>query len=154
MGTHLNYSYVVNKLQNLPEIMIKNDFVIWDWNKGELEWGYPLSVDGHLFGKDEIEVLASMLSYTSPNSFEEALHVFKNVFSSRIGMSYSKALIFNNPCNKVQKDVENFHGEMHQDILLKYWNEGKQINYKAFYGYINKSVHEEVNISLISRYDT
>ena len=50
MGNHLNYSYVVDKAQRLPGFIDKNDeYLYWDWSKSELDWAYPLSVDGHIF---------------------------------------------------------------------------------------------------------
>ena len=144
MGINLDFSYVVNKIQVLPQFEQKDDFIHWEWNKSELDWAYPLSMDGHLFSKQEMEILVKNLDYSSPNSLEDAMQVFKDIFSSRLGMSYKKARIFNNPCNKVQKEIDNFHGNIHQDTLLNYWEAGKRIKYQEYYGYVNKSVHEEV----------
>jgi hypothetical protein len=66
-------------------------------------------------------------------------------------MSYKKARIVNNPCNKVQSEVENLHGSMHQDNLLKLWQENKQINIEILQGYTNKSVHEDINFEFEER---
>jgi hypothetical protein len=145
MGIHLNYSYVVNKTQKLPHFIDKdNGFLFWDWSNSEYDWAYPLSVDGHIFSVEEIKVLASHFDYKGPNSFENILQKEKILFSKRFGMSFKKARIFNNPCNKVQIEVINLHGEMHQDDLLKIWEGGQEIDIDFLQGYINKSVHENV----------
>jgi hypothetical protein len=145
MGNHLNYSYVVDKAQKLPQFIDKDDeFLYWDWSDSEHDWAYPLSVDGHIFGVEEIRVLAVHFDYKGPNSFEGILQKEKVFFSKRLGMSYKKARILNNPCNKVQTEVKNLHGDMHQDDLLKIWDSGQEINVEVFQGYINKSVHEDI----------
>lgn len=145
MGNHLNYSFVVDKAQKLPQFIDKDDeFLYWDWSDSEHDWAYPLSVDGHIFGVEEIRVLAVHFDYNGPNSFEGILQKEKGLFSKRLGMSYKKARILNNPCNKVQTEVKNLHGDMHQDYLLKIWDSGQEIDVKALQGYINKSVHEDI----------
>jgi hypothetical protein len=147
MGNHLNYSYVVDKAQKLPQFINKVDeFLYWDWSDSDSEhdWAYPLSVDGHIFGVEEIRLLAEYFDYKGPNSFEGILQKVKGLFSKRIGMSYKKARILNNPCNKVQTEVKNLHGEMHQDELLKIWDSGQEIDVEVLQGYINKSVHEDL----------
>ena len=145
MGNHLNYSYVVDKAQKLPQFIDKDDeFLFWDWSDSEHDWAYPLSVDGHLFRVEELRVLAVYFDYKGPNSFESILQKEKEFFSMRLGMSYKKARILNNPCNKVQTEVKNLYGDMHQDDLLKIWDSGQEINVEVLQGYINKSVHEDV----------
>jgi hypothetical protein len=145
MGNHLNYSYVVDKAQKLPHFIDKDDeFLFWDWSDSEHDWAYPLSVDGHIFRVEELRVLAVHFDYKGPNSFESILQKEKEFFSKRIGMSYKKARILNNPCNKVQTEVKNLHGDMHQDDLLKIWDSGQEIDVEVLQGYINKSVHEDV----------
>lgn len=152
MGENLSYSYVVKKDQPLPDLERSNRMICWDWHKSKLDWGYPLSVDGHLFNKKEMEILVEHLHYFSPNTFEDALQSVKDIFEVRKGVAYSKSAIFNNPCNKVQSDVDNYHGMIHQDILLKYWIEGKRINFEHYLGYNNKSVHEEIDLEFTDRY--
>jgi hypothetical protein len=152
MGNHLNYSYVVDKIQRLPEFTDKNnEYLYWDWSNSELDWGYPLSVDGHIFSTEEIRLLANHFNYKAPNSLEGILQKEKELFSKRLGMSYKKARIVNNPCNKVQSEVKNLHGTMHQDDLLKIWENGQEIDILPLQGYINKSVHEDIKFEFKER---
>jgi hypothetical protein len=145
MGNHLNYSYVVDKSQKLPQFIDKDDeFLYWDWSMSEFDWAYPLSVDGHIFGVEEIRLLAGHFDYKAPNSFEEILQSERKLFLKRLGMSNKKARIVNNPCNKVQTEVKNLHGVMHQDDLLNIWNSGQEIDIEVLQGFVNKSVHEDV----------
>lgn len=151
MGNHLNFSYVVNQPQKLPPFIDDKNYLYWHWNEGELDWNYPLSVDGHIFNKNEIIALVNHFDFKAPNSFEGVLQNEKDLFQQRIGMSYKKARIVNNPCNKVQNEVANLHGVLHQDELLLLWEKGKEIDIMPLQGYVNKSVHEEIEFSFKER---
>lgn len=152
MGNHLNYSYVVNKVQKLPKFINKDEnYIYWNWNKSELDWAYPLSVDGHIFNRLEIKALIEFCNFKAPNSLEESLQIEKELFSHKIGMSCAQARIVNNPCNKVQDEVRNLHGSFHQNDLLKLWQENKQIDISKLQGYINKSVHEDIEFEFEDR---
>jgi len=152
MGSHLNFSYVVNQPQKLPHfIQDDENYLYWYWYAGEFDWAYPLSVDGHIFGKQEMIAMAEYFDYKAPNSFEGILQNEKDLFQKRVGMSYKKARIVNNPCNKVQSEVENLHGTFHQDELLLFWENGKEIDITPLQGYVNKSVHEEIEFSFKER---
>lgn len=151
LGDHLTYSYVVNKAQSLPVLNYEDEYIKWKWNEGELDWSYPLSVDGHIFNVNEMSILCHNLDYNSPTTFEESLQNVRDVFAVRTGVAFKKAVIVNNPCNKVQVEVNNLHGSVHQDTLLQYWIEGKRIHIEEYYGYKNSSVHEELMFSFIDR---
>lgn len=151
MGNHLNFSYVVNQPQSLPLFIDDKNYLYWHWNMGELDWNYPLSVDGHIFNKREIMAMANHFDFKAPNSFEGVLQNEKDLFQQRIGMSYKKARIVNNPCNKVQSEVANLHGTLHQDELLSLWENGYEIDIIPLQGYVNKSVHEEIEFSFKER---
>ncbi len=152
MGLHLRYSYVVDSPQPLPENFIQDNFLLrWKWSNGKLDWGYPLSVDGHIFMIDDVSVWVNYLHFNSPSSFESALQKLKHVYHFKDGMSFTKARIVNIPANKVQSEVDNYHGSIHQDKLLELWLDGKAIDYKKFRGWSNTSVHEEANFNFIKR---
>lgn len=152
MGGNLNYSYVVDKPQKLPDFVKKtNGYLYWKWDKGDLDWSYPLSVDGHIFGREEINILINHYSFNSPNSLESILQKEKNIFMHRTGICYKKTRIVNCPCNKVQNEVNNLHGSLHQDELLKIWQSGKKIDINKLQGFVNSSVHEELPFTFINK---
>ncbi len=153
MGKNLNYSYVVAKEQNLPKSLtsVNSKFLKWQWSEGELDWSYPLSVDGHLFNIKEVLLWAQYLDFKSPSSFEIALQKLKSIYIKKDGLAYHKSRIVNIPANKVQTEVDNFHGDAHQDDLLHKWLGGLRINHDIFMGWDNSSVHEEAEFSYINR---
>lgn len=155
MGANLKRAYTTQKDQKLPrfipDAISDKDKLCWIWKNGELDWAYPLSVDGNLFLTREIVVLAKNTSFNSPNTFEGNLQQHVRYFKHRYGICYKKSKIINIPINKVQNDYDNIHGTIHQDYLLDQWNRGMQIDYRALYGFINESAQQEIEISFIKR---
>jgi hypothetical protein len=155
MGSHLTRSYPRQEEQSLPQFISGaiggTDRLCWFWKSGAHDWGYPLSVNGHLFSTREILTLAEHTEFTSPNTFEANLQQHAKYFMHRYGICYKRSKILNIPVNKVQTDNENVHGAIHQDYLLEQWNRGMQMDYRALYGLVNKSAHQEVPISFIKR---
>lgn len=153
MGPNLTRSYTLQRPQAVPEIRRIESFsdeplLAWLWKSGELDWNYPLSVDGHVFQRSEILALAKTLDFDSPNRFEEQLQKFQPAFSWRLGLCYAKSRLINIPYNRVQTDIENLHGSVHQEDMLRMWNEGYRIDRKAYYGVVNESAHQEMPLRL------
>lgn len=153
MGQNLARCYVLQRPQALPHFLdppvSPSDKIVWQWEKGELDWGYPLSVDGHFFAKREMTAMAVLLSFNAPNSFEDQLQIFKPFFINRRGIGYQKSRIVNIPCNRVQTERKNFSGNIHPDGLLEQWQKGYQMDYKKIYGLANESAHQEIALPLI-----
>lgn len=155
MGLNIKENYTTNTEQSLPDIQkttkTDSDKIIWHWHKGTLDWGYPLSVDGHIFSRQEILSILRLLRFSAPNTMEDALQSFNPIFMNRLGVAYKKSKIMNIPCNKVQAENKNFHGNIHQDLLLDKWLAGYAIDLETIYGYTNKSPHEEIDIRFTKR---
>ena len=155
MGLNIKKNYTTNTLQPFPNFA--NDQgtdlnkIVWRWRDGILDWGYPLSVDGHIFLRQEILSILKLVEFSAPNTLEDALQSFNRLFINRFGIAYTKSKIMNIPCNKVQEENKNFHGNIHQDLLLKKWQDGLAIDLEKVDGYINNSPHEEIDIRFIKR---
>lgn len=153
-GGHLTRCYTQDKEQPLPEDLseiLDGRYLRWTWSKGVLNWGYPLSTDGHVFSTKEISFLISRLHYEAPNTLEELLQAFNPFFKLRHGICYPESVLFNIPCNKVQVENENLFGDIHQDFLLEKWNEGLKIDISRFDSFVNESAHKEVELDYIER---
>lgn len=153
-GNHLNYCYAMNKTQPLPVFTHKEGFLQWKWNRSTLDWAYPLSVDGHLFNKNDAIFWAENLSYKAPNSFEATLQCFKKHYLKLSGICCHDSIIFNNPCNKVQTEVSNVHGQnnsLSQLTLLKLWEQGYRIDFNELERFRNIGAHQEVSFPLINK---
>ena len=155
LGQNLTYNYIYNKNQPLPpfhnEVIDDNKFLCWKWSEGSLDWRYIFSVDGNLFSSNEIRAMAARIQFNAPNSFEYALLRFWWAFQFRYGIAYHKARIVNIPCNRVQTEVDNIKGNVHQDFLLEQWNKGMQMDYRSLYGKINISAHQDLEYGFTKR---
>lgn len=154
MGANLKRSYTVQQDQPLPE-QLRPDrpsgLLVWKWEEGQLDWGYPLSVDGHIFSTAEIKIISKAIEFAAPNTYEDALQLFMRIFRKRQGVCYEKSKIVNIPCNKVQDEKRNISGDIHQDYLAEQWLNGRQIDYRGLYGVMNISAHQELAYNLIAR---
>lgn len=146
MGEHLSFSYTLQKNQKLPVFTQEGEFLSWKWKEQVHDWAYPLSVDGHLFNTSELKILVKELAYKAPNSFEAALQIMGPLFSKRKGLCYPNSVILNNPCNKVQNEHGNVHGETDVEVLNSKWLNGFRIQYKDSVGIKNESAHQEISL--------
>lgn len=155
LGLNLKENYTTCSPQPLPDFHDEGlsdvDKIIWHWQKGVLDWGYPLSVDGHIFLRQEMLSMLKLIDFSAPNSMEDSLQCFKPLFAKRYGVAYKKSKIMNLPCNKVQTENQNLSGSIHQDELLQKWNDGYVINLAKFDCFENTSAHQETDIQFIKK---
>jgi hypothetical protein len=151
LGANLRYCYMSNARQRLPNFTLNSEkiddkFLLWNWSDGKWDWGYPLSLDGHIFSTNEIIKIFNLITFSNPNSLEGAMQIFSDIYKKKIGLCYFKSRLVNIPNNKVQNSNNNRFQGNDPKKLLKLWNSGFRINYKLYYGFNNKSVHEEIDI--------
>ncbi len=155
MGLNLKRCYTMQQNQPFPRWSSGNgndeDKVYWKWKEGAYDWGYPLSVDGHLFSTWEIIVMSRLSRFRGPNSLEHSLQRFRRLFKDRKGVCYRKSKVMNLAINKVQRENENICGNIHPELLREQWEQGFQMDYRRFYGFHNESAHQEVPIRFVKR---
>jgi hypothetical protein len=155
MGAHLSHSYTYDRPQPLPAFVARvlgdPDLLCWRWREGTLDWGYPLSVDGHLFSTGEIRVLAHACAFAAPNSFEAALQEHRRFFLDRLGVCHREARLLNVPLNKVQEEIANRAGGVDAAVLLAEWQRGRRLDHRSLRGLVNESAHQEVALSFVPR---
>jgi len=149
MGLNLQYSYSFDRPLPLPPfvtgVVQDDNKICWRWSDGQHDWGYPMSVDGHLYSTTEFLDLIKQIDFNGPNLLEHNLHQrFADAFKKRYGVAYRKSVIVNVPCNRVQHAIHNRHGDVHQDTLLEKWRQGFRIDRTALYGFANQAVHQEI----------
>lgn len=157
LGLNIKKHYTIDKKHCQPPFIKNNNYsdkMMWVWEKGKYDWGFPLSLDGNVFFTKEIYLLSKYIDFYSPTTYEANLQRYVKYFVYRMGICYKESKILNIPANKVQKDWDSLHSNntyYHQNELLKAWNKGFQVNYKVFYGFKNQSAHQIVEIKLKKR---
>lgn len=147
MDLRYNFSYPLSRKQAIP----KMDNCCWEWQKADGDWGYPMSLDGHIFRTPEIVSLIESVEFANPNKLEEAL-AHKPLKRPRV-ICYPQAKIINNPINKVQTVNNNVNGQKYPvdvDFLNRSFLEGYIIDIRSL-GDIDSftACHQEFQISLI-----
>jgi hypothetical protein len=144
MCPRYDYSYATN-LRVKPPFMAR--FGRWNWLKASGDWGYPMSVDGHIFRYSDIFPLAQQIEFNSPNTFEFALS--RNPIKARPLMTcYAESVVMNLPVNRVQHDFRNRAGGEHGvsvERLNASFLAGKRVDLAPIYAINdNRSCHHEM----------
>jgi len=124
----------------IGEHYVNGDFISWprtSYLYGSY-WSYSLSVDGHIFRKDELLNMIDELCYLelrykwghTPNALEAALQRFWTT-SPNFMIAPRNSVMVNSPNNRVQDTCDNMSGEIHSydaDFLLGKYMAGSRIN--------------------------
>lgn len=144
LAPHLTRCYPLNAEQPLPKLVNMSGIYTWPWADGQMDWGYPLSLDGHVFDAAWIRSAVMSVDFHSPNALETELQRFLPVFRSRYGICYDETRVVNIPWNRVQTDCENrYAGTASEAAMVMHWDRGMQIKLSAIDGVINESAHQE-----------
>lgn len=154
MGLHLNYCYARGRKQAIPRGQERDGLFTWKWRGAQSDWGYPLSVDGHVFRKRQLLEWCKDLSFDKPNRLESNMQVIKK----RPGIpdlcvSGIEAYILNIPLNRVQNEFKNKHENVGADKLLSHWNSGLEIDIEAVGAVANTSCHFPIELPLRNRHE-
>lgn len=140
---NLSFCYPARKDMNPPLFFGDGSF---HWLGKQGDYGYPMSLDGHIFRTNEILPYIKNLVYTNPNSLEGAMAAAHVAIPKMI--CGDKAYIINNPVNKVQTNNPNFHGDVSADYLNDSYLDGKVISLSNFIDIDSPSCHKEIEIIL------
>jgi hypothetical protein len=123
---------------------------VFTWLEEDGDFGYPYSLDGHIFRTGDILYLLVDLNYTNPNSLEGALSRTKDRTMYKM-ICYPKSIIMNNPINMVQTNNPNKHGSVDATFLNKEFLNNKRLSLEPFRGFKNISCHQIVEPVLVDK---
>jgi hypothetical protein len=171
LSQHINYCYPTSSSVKIPEdyTLIGNEHLYGSlakvsWKQADGDWGYPMSLDGHVFRAGFIIPIVFKLRkyFNNPNSLESVLAETCNrgVFDYRSKMLcyHFNSKIINIPANRVQTTCLNKHNNnLTVEELNKLFLELNQvIDIDKFHKIKNNSPH--MNLPLVlhddSRSDT
>jgi glycosyltransferase involved in cell wall biosynthesis len=114
----------------------------WDWAGMEGDWGYPMSLDGHIFRTAQIAPLLERLEYRNPNELEAALADAPLTLPK--ATCFDVARIVNVPDNRVQDTAPNRHGGGSAAWFTPALLAGRRLDLEPFAGLAARSVHHEM----------
>jgi len=104
-----------------------SDTIQWNVNRNDFstDWGYPFSIDGHIYEKNVIQQIIQQILFNNPNTMEGNIACFikeKRYFLQIIAMKNSCLVGFE--LNQVQTVVANHHLGISQEELNRYFLDG------------------------------
>lgn len=108
LGTNVTFCYTMNTENVLKNYDDLGELIKWNWSLHYLDFGYPLSVDGHVFRTKDILKLTRKVSFTNPNLFEGNLQIF-DTFPKEKMVSFKSNVLVNTPNNIVNSTHPNRH---------------------------------------------
>lgn len=138
----LTHCYTMNIPMKAPTFD-GSGFMAWEWRKEQADFGYPMSVDAHLYRTSDLVEIISKSNYDHPGSFENALLTATPNRSKM--MCFEDSKVMNLPINRVGT-YQNRFGEIHQDYLNGEFLKGRRISLKNIRGFKNISCHQEINL--------
>lgn len=144
VNPYLNYCYPASQKMTKPKSMENN---IWYWKGESGDFGYPMSLDGHIFRTKDILPLLKKINYKNPNDLEGKLSSIP--INKPKMICFDKSKIINNAVNKVQTNNSNKYGNISADYINHQFLSGYMIDLKNFREINNTQCHIEIPISFI-----
>jgi len=145
LSKHLEKCYSLNMVYTkIPLFQSIENYILYKWIGQQGDYGYPMSLDGHIFRTNDILPLIIQYDFKNPNSMESILSM--NPIRKSYIICYEKSKILNNPCNIVQTYNSNIHGNEDINILNNEYLNGNQISMVNIDSINNISCHQEIKI--------
>jgi hypothetical protein len=84
-----------------------NSCMKWDWALHYLDFGYPFSLDGHIFRRKDIYKLVRKSNFVNAEELEMALFDYTETFPRNLMVSYKDSALVNAPAGRVQQSIED-----------------------------------------------
>jgi len=126
----------------------KYNINVWEWKGADGDWGYPMSVDGNIFRRKDIEVYVKGFMYNNPNTFE-AMMANTPLQNDKM-ICYSDSKVLNVPMNRVQEVFQNPCGDVDTEFLNEKFLSGQIINIGKVNGFQNSACHQEIELEFMN----
>lgn len=143
----------INAICPDPLFSIKEkELLLWDWQTvpNYTNFGYPCSVDGHLFRTGELKELLLKCQFNNPNQQEIAMNNNRNLLPGIYMSALDLSCVVNTPINRVQETCANRSGEkfgQKQEEMIDKFLEGRRL---SLYSIDKDSIigcHQEINLT-------
>lgn len=150
LGLHLDWCYPRHAPQPPPRGVRRGEVFCWRWSEGEADWGYPLSVDGHVFRVPALLWALEQIAFSNPNTLEANLQPLRPYFGDMLGACFTESRYFNAPLNVVQTVFRNRHGHVDVDAFADLFDLGARFDPARVAGLVNRSAHQEFDLRSVA----
>lgn len=116
LGVNTTHCYPLDQEQECPACDPRSDGTMtWWWARAAGDYGYPMSVDGHVMRAADVHMLLGLEHYANPNEFEQLLAVGAGRIADRCPLlaSYQHSALTGIPANRVNQTHPNRFGVKH-----------------------------------------
>ena len=150
LGRNTTWCYPHGFDQMLPHFSGGWPLLEWNWKTAHGDFGYPASVDGHVFrSSDLVDALSDCPSTANPNQIEE--HLVKHFANDHRQMmaSYPQSCLVGIPANVVTDTHRNrhAHGPTADDLCAAYLA-GKRLDLDAMDFSDVRGAHQDIELVL------
>jgi hypothetical protein len=137
LGLNTTYCYPLDCIQALPlyESDKNGRFMKWAWDFGSCDFGYPYSIDGHVFRADEVRQAIERMVFTNPNEFEQQWQCEPTC--RRFMVAFTTSCVVGVPANIVQTSYANRHERGSVEELNKLFLRNYRIDAGAMHYSVN-----------------
>jgi SAM-dependent methyltransferase len=139
MCPRMDYCYTRDFHTPIPVFEAGN---VWEWRGLKGDWGYPMSIDGHIFRSAELVPQLHHLDFKDPNTFEDALA--RHPLPNPKAICFDESRVINLPVNRVQDTAPNRHGAITAESLNARYLSGSRLSLDTVAGVANPSPHHEL----------
>lgn len=149
LGKNTTTCYPLQREQDLPPGR-QNDLAMWwEWVQADGDFGYPASLDGHVFRLDEFQALIDGDEFANPNELEQTAAIKAHLTLPPVMACYRHSVVCGNPVNRVNETHPNRHGKQPQfgvDSLNEQFLEGRRLQIPDV---TPDGAHMEIDLSFI-----
>jgi hypothetical protein len=149
LGRNTTYCYPFARDQRVPDVESSDGIMAWNWRLAELDFAYPMSLDGHVMDTDLIRGLARTCAFRDPNELERELHLRRHR-APRLLAAFDESCIVAVPLNVVTESMSNRSGadpELTPEALNERYLAGERIDLDALDFTAIRAAHQEIPLA-------
>lgn len=151
LGENTTYCYPFARDQAVPAGERAQDLFAWDWSQAELDFAYPMSLDGHVFDTDLLRSLVRGARFRDPNELERELHLRRHR-APRYLASFDRSCVVAVPVNVVTESASNRSGgspELDAAALNDRFLNGERIDLDSLDFTSVRAAHQEIPLAFV-----
>lgn len=152
LGQNTTFCYPLDRSQDSPYFFSHFDVKLWEWRQADGDFGYPGSLDAHIFRRDTFENLLRFRSFRNPNEMEDALVAGCRGSDQTLMGSYKESLVVSLPLNRVNETHRNrvgFDETLNEKNLNDLYLAGDRISLDALVDLPVNAAHAELPLEFM-----
>ena len=147
LGNNHNYCLTADLPMDIPIFTRPSpDTIRWEWamQKANIDWGYPLPVDSHIYDRKFITALLKGGGYSNPCDMENFLNQKCRDYTKPFMRSFTECKLLSIPANRTNDSSNNLFNGMSAEDLNAKWLEGFEISTENIYNISTNACHKFV----------